>query len=258
MAMAEHAVPGATDGWWLRLYDDHLADLLLERDAEPKDVVDFLIKRLDLRPGDLVFDQCCGIGSLAVPLAQRGLAVVGCDLMPGYVRRAMEKARAAGVAVDLRVADAFEHVPGRPCAGAFNWWTSFGHARDDATNLRMLRRAWESLAPGARFALDTMNVPGVLRGFRAEVVTERDGTILTRHSRLDLDAGLLHKRWSYRFPGVDAVEHDSTVRLYTPWELRALLRAAGFMRVELLGGIDGQPLTIDSPRCIAMATRSTG
>lgn len=246
---------GATDGWWQTLYDDHLADILLEREGDPEDVVSFLVERLGLGPGDRVFDQCCGIASVAVPLAVRGFEVVGCDLIERYVARGRDKARAAGVAVELHASDAFEFVPAAPCDGAFNWWTGFGYAREDDTNLRMLQRAWDALKTGKWFALDTMNVPGVIRGFRPRVVTERGGVTLVRESELDVDAGLLHKRWSYTLADGSVVEHESTVRMHTPWELRALLHAAGFEHVELLGDVNGSPLTVESPRCIALARK---
>lgn len=250
--MAEFAAP---DGWWTDLYDDLLADVLLERHEEPTAVIDFLLGELGVADGARLFDQCCGIGSLAVPLAQRGYDVVGCDLGVGYVERGRAKAAAAGVRVALHYADAFAFVPDTPCAGAFNWWTGFGYAMDDARNLEMLRRAADALVPGGRLVLDTMNVPGVLCDFRPTVHTVRGGIHLTRESALDVDAGLMHKRWVYSDSGGRTVERRSTVRLHSPWELRALLRAAGFARVHMLGDIDGQPLTADSPRCIAVATR---
>ena len=246
---------GAPEGWWGELYDEHLATVLLERDEEPSETIDFLVATLQLSPGDRVFDQCCGIGSLAVPLASRGYDVVGCDLVEGYVARGREDAKRAGVDVELHPADAFEFVPSAPCVGAFNWWTGFGYARDDTQNLRMLARAFESLLPRGRFVLDTMNVPGVIRGFQPEVILERRGIRLVRRSVLDVDAGLLHKRWSYELPDGRTVERESTVRLHTPWELRAMLRAAGFADVDLLGGIDGSSLSVESPRCIAVATK---
>jgi SAM-dependent methyltransferase len=249
------AVRGAVEGWWSELYDEHLATVLLERDEEPAETIDFLVRTLALAPGARVFDQCCGIGSLAVPLAVRGFEVVGCDLIESYVARGREDAERAGVRVELHAADAFEHVPSAPCAGAFNWWTGFGYARDDARNARMLARAYDSLVPGGRFVLDTMNVPGVIRGFRPEVVIERRGIRLVRRSVLDVDAGLLHKRWSYEMPDGRTIDRDSTVRLHTPWELRAMLCAAGFVEVEMIGGIDGSSITVESPRCIAVATK---
>jgi len=253
-------IDAAPDGWWKHLYDDWLADVLLERDAaDVAATVRFLFDALALRPGDRVFDQCCGIGSVAIPLARAGVAVDGVELIDAYVVRGRERARREGVDARLRVGDAFEVGARAPCRGAFNWWTSFGYCRDDAGNARMLARAFESLEPGGRYALDFMNVPGVLRHFEPVVVLERDtpkGLVRrTRVSELDPATGLLHKRWAYDTPAGERVEHPSSVRAYTPPELARLLEGVGFEAIRFVGDLDGRPLDLDSPRCIALARR---
>jgi 2-polyprenyl-3-methyl-5-hydroxy-6-metoxy-1,4-benzoquinol methylase len=82
--------------WWTTLYDDTLADMLLvRRNAEElRTTIAFLGEQLGLRPGAVVFDQCCGIGSLSNPLAEAGARVVGVDQCAAYVERARRGARA--------------------------------------------------------------------------------------------------------------------------------------------------------------------
>src|SRR5262249_52158537 len=150
--------------------------------------------RLELQQGDRVFDQCCGVGGLSVPLGQNGVSVVGVDLIPGYIRRAQETAQRASADCTFRCADAFEFVPEPPCAAAFNWGTSFGYA-DDARNRRMLRCAFAALQPGGYFALDFPNIPGLLRDFQ-RCLTRRQTTdvgviLLLRESEVDLERGRL-------------------------------------------------------------------
>ncbi len=247
--------------WWPSLYDDLLADVLLERGdpAELEATLAFLEQALALRPGLRVFDQCCGIGSIAVPLAAHGLDVVACDLMPDYIARAEADAQARGLHLELQAADAFQFVAAPPCHGAFNWWTSFGYMREDDDNLRMLARAYESLVPGGQFALDFMNVPGILRTFLPRVETRRQTrrgeVLLVRDSAIDLRAMAMTKRWCYRLPDGTEVAHDSWVRLYLPHELVALLERVGFRDVALYGDLHFAALTLNSPRCIAVARR---
>jgi SAM-dependent methyltransferase len=247
--------------WWETLYDEHCADVLLERDdpAEVERTVAFLIDALALDPGGRVFDQCCGIGSLAVPLAARGLEVIAVDQCEAYIARARRDAAARGVTVALHVADAFAFVPDRPCDAAFNWWTSFGYATDDRDNARMLSRAFEALRPGGRFALDVPNLAGVLRGFQPHVVTRRrtprGEVLLVRESTVDLAAGALDKRWTYVLPDGRRVEHRSRLRLHLPHTIAELAAGVGFTDVTLLGGVDGAPLALDSGRCLLVATR---
>lgn len=250
-----------TTEWWTTLYDEHLAEVLLVRkdDVELQKTLRFLHTHLRLQPHARIFDQCCGIGSLAIPLAAQGFHISGCDLGQGYIARANEEAQRAGLAVDLHQADAFDYVPSEPCDAAFNWWTSFGYADSDTQNAEMLKRAFEALKPGGHFALDFMNVPGVLRSFQPEVITTREtrkGPIhLTRLSAVDLTTMTMHKRWSYRLAEGEHVEHQSRVRLYTPRELGELFLRVGFVEVRFFGGLDDEPLTLDSPRCIVVAER---
>ncbi len=246
--------------WWSALYDDVLADMLLEG-TSPEEVaatVRFLVDVLGLEPGARVFDQCAGIGRLAIPLAAWGAEVVAVEQAATYVRRAEASARVAGVALELVTGDAFEFVPSRPCRGALNWATSFGYLRDDAGNLRMLQRALEALEPGGRFALDFLNVPGVLAGFRPCEIDRRGDVIMLRASRLDLAAGLLHKVWTFIGSDGRRVERPSTVRLYTPDRLVALFGEVGFTDVQVFGGVDGRAIALDAPRCIVVGARPRG
>jgi SAM-dependent methyltransferase len=242
------------NAWWKPLYDDLLAEMLLERsDVEP--TLAFLTGTLGLAPGARVLDQCCGIGSLAVPLAARGFRVVGVEQSQKYVDRARTEAERAGVEIELACADACAWAPGAPVDAAFNWWTSFGYAPDDEANVAMLRRAFEALAPGGAFALDFMNVPGVYRGFQRSVVTRKAEVVLVRESEIDLARGAMDKRWTYFLPSGERVVHSSAVRLYQPHDLAALLARAGFEGVRFFGDVNDEPLALDSPRCIAVARR---
>jgi SAM-dependent methyltransferase len=245
--------------WWTDLYDDLLTDVLLDGTtaAELAATVRFLAAELALSPGERVFDQCCGVGRLSIPLARWGAEVVGVEQSPRYVERARERAQAAGVSATTTfiVGDAFEHVPDRPCAAAINWWTSFGYLPDDAANARMLRRAYEALAPGGRFALDMPNVPGLYAAFRPHEITRRGEIVMLRESQLDLARGLLHKRWTFITPDGRRVERPSTIKLYPPDQLVELLEDAGFGGARVFGGVDGRPIALDSPRCIVIARR---
>jgi SAM-dependent methyltransferase len=247
--------------WWAALYDDFLAEQLLVREpGEVESTVAFLFDRLHLSAGSRVLDQCCGIGSVALPLAARGVRVVGVDQAEPYVARATREARERNLPAVFVAADACGFMPGEPVDAAFNWWTSFGYFEDDEANLAMLRRAFDALAPGGLFALDTMNVPGVLRGFQRDVVsrrrTPRGEVLLLRESTIDLAAGRLLKRWTYFSGDRRVVEHASSVKLYMPDVVASMLRRAGFAGVDLLGSLAGEPLALDSPRLIAVARRA--
>ena len=246
--------------WWAALYDDWLAEQLLVRgESDVLGELAFLTERLGLTEGTRVLDQCCGVGSLSLPLAARGVEVIGVDQAAGYVARAERDARARGLSATFFAADAREFVPRAPVHAVFNWWTSFGYSPDDHDNVRMLARAFDALVPGGAFAMDTMNVPGVLRAFQPDVVlrkqTPRGEVLLVRESSIDLARGMMDKRWTYFVGERREVEHRSSVRLYLPDAIVKMLRSVGFVDVELVGSTAGETLCLDSPRLIALARR---
>jgi SAM-dependent methyltransferase len=257
MALPSIVDDGAAD-WVGLLYDDLLADMLLRRDP-PEQEVAFLVRELGIGDGVRVLDQGCGIGSLAIPLGRAGAHMVGVDQSAAYVAEAREAAAAAGIAAEFHAADARGFLPGAPVQAAVSWWTSWGHAPDDAGNLAMLRRVAEALVPGGMFALDTMNVAGVLHGFQAEtnlvrIVARLRGEVrLQRLSEVDAATGRLLKQWIYHLPDGRVVRHRSAMRLYMPWQVAAMLREAGFGDIRLLGSLEGEPVQIGSRRLIALA-----
>jgi SAM-dependent methyltransferase len=250
----------ASAPWWEPFYDDLLADLFLVRtDAdELAATVRFLTEKLGLGPGAVVFDQCCGIGSLSLPLAQRGVHVIGVDWCEAYVRRARQEAGALGLSCEFHRGDAFAFVPEFPCDAAFNWWTSFGYA-DDGQNVLMLQRAFEALRPDGWFALDFPNMGHVLREFQPCLIrrgpVEGGEVLLVRESTLNISVGRLEQQWTYVLPDGRRLVRQSAVRLYLPHVLVDMLQGCGFVEVELYGSVRGEALQTDSPRCICRARK---
>lgn len=262
--MTETAPTSARPDWWTDFYDEDLERGLLDTTsaAAIEETLGFLERVLAIRPGDRVFDQCCGNGRLALPLARRGYEVHGLDQAELYIRSAAELAAREGLSARFEAGDAFEQVCRPAARAALNWWTSFGYAPTAAENRRMIVRAFESLQPGAAFALDWLNVPGILRGFQRDVInrvaTPQGELVLLRESRVDLAAGRLLKTWTWLRPDGERVRRESSVRLYLPHELRELFEAVGFVEVEFFGDTGGAALELDSPRCIVVGRRPGG
>jgi SAM-dependent methyltransferase len=248
--------------WWSSLYDDIVADILLAgKDAnELAGTLDFLCERLELRPGMTVLDQCCGIGNLALPLARRGARVVGIDQCAAYIERAARRAAAEGLDCRFHVGDAANFLPDEPADAVVNWGTSFGYG-EDGGNCTLLRRAYEALRPGGRLVLDVLHVARVMRQFQPVLLHRSAGeggeTLVVRESRLDLAGGALRQRWTFLFPNGRREERGSAIKLYLPHVLAAMLAACNFADVRFFGGVGGEELSLESPRCMVLARRPT-
>lgn len=255
--MAKQADPN----WWKSFYDDTPFYLYLERNdpAELEATVRFLTNVLQVSPGDRLFDQCCGMGSVSIPLAKRGYRMVGVDLCEGFIKRANGDIAGRALSAEFHVGDAFEFSPEEPCDGAFNWYTSFGYSAKDSENIRMLQRAFASLKPGAWFALDFLNAPMIRNNFQPTMVRKLDTPdgeiVITRNCEIDEETDLMKQVWNWQMPDGRKIETPSTLRLYTPGQLVRLFERAGFTNVKLYGNLEGDPRSDRSPRCICVGRR---
>lgn len=248
-------------GWWTRFFDFTYAEFGLvpaseEDENRREQAADFLAQVLRFQPGQTVLDQCCGVGRMSIPVARRGVRVIGVDLAAGYADAARAAAEKEQLDCAFYAADAFEFVAPEPCEAAFNWFTSFGYHRDDRENVRMLARAFESLVPGGRFALDYVSVPRVFRVFHGHPAAHQRGEVwVIEEPAVDFEAGMIRTRWTFLHPDGRRETRRVEIRTYMPNELMALLRQAGFSDLELFGSTAGEPFDRLSRRLIVAGRR---
>lgn len=244
--------------WWKDFYLPETGLFFFGRDlAEIEETSHFLKRALRLQPGDLLFDQCSGNGSISLPLAAEGIRVFGVDWVQHYVDQANAGSSEFDDAVFVQ-GDAFKVVPPRPCKAAINWHSSFGYGGTENHNLGMLQRAYQALEPGGLFALDYQNVPGLFHGFKESLVrrTTSDGheILLVRESSLDFDRGRINQTWTYLLQHERKVR-QSSLALLLPHQIKGMLEACGFESIDLYGDTLGSPLSLQSPRCILVGQK---
>ena len=222
-------------GWWRDFFGERFAATWLRDDAAGERAARGIWDALGLRRGDRVFDQGCGVGRVALPLARLGAAVVGVDASAPYIDEA--RRRGAGLSATFHCEDFFTFQPPGTFDAALSWHTSFGYAEDDTLNRAALMRAFEALRPGGSFVLDYPDMARVQERFRPtheRHVETPDGPVrIERRARLDSERGMLVDEW--RFEGPGGVERAwGETRLYDETQLRSLLASVGFGRIERL------------------------
>ena len=230
---------------WFETMDD---DLWLRPDEVGQDEAHFLKDALHLRQGQAVLDAPCGAGRIAVHLARAGCHVTGYDLREAFIARATKRFRDAGldgafVIGDLRTMD----FQGEFHA-AFNWLGSFGYF-DDGGNLEVAKRYARALLPGGRLLIDQPNREFLIRNF----VAVRDAGSLTVRNRWDREAErVISERV---IGGVSAPRNRSSMRLYTPLQMRLLLEEAGLRAEAMYGSSAGDGWRRSSRRMITVARK---
>ncbi len=213
--------------------------------------VDALVKLLGLLPPARVLDLPCGIGRHAAELARRGFTVTGADLHEPY----LAEARAAAPGVEWLRADMRAFLRPRAFDAVLSLYTSFGYFEDPEDDRRVARNAFESLAPGGAFLVDTMGKE-VLAGKYEERRWDDldDGSRLLTRCTIEDGWRAVRNEWTL-YKGVERRDTSFRHRLYAGTELEVLLLDVGFPDVRLFGWLDGRPYGPGAPRLVAVARR---
>lgn len=212
-----------------------------------------------LKPGARVLDAPCGFGRHAVEFARLGYEVTGVDFNETELERAREAAARAGVAVTLVRQDMRDMDFAGEFDLAVNLAVSIGYFSDDEDRL-LLDRFWRALAPGGTLVLDTRNRDQCVRSMPPEERERFDDWTLRIENEFDPLTSTWHARW-WRLEA-DAPEGstgqligDSEIRLYSAHELRAMLRPDRWSRVDVYGGLDGTPFSLDARHLVVVARK---
>jgi 2-polyprenyl-3-methyl-5-hydroxy-6-metoxy-1,4-benzoquinol methylase len=188
-----------------------------------------------------ILDVGCGTGRHAIELARRGYDVTGLDLSPSQLKRAEEKARAAGVKVKFirKDARAFDFQGGfglviMLCEGGFPLMET------DEMNFLILENCAKSLRKGGKFIFSTLNALYPLVSSLKEILNE--GAVGTKTSKITFDIATLRENSMLEVKddnGKKKILHCSE-RFYMPSELSWMLKTLGFRKVEIFGGTIGK------------------
>lgn len=221
--------------------------------------VEFILEALALgeapQRGRLL-DVPCGDARHAVELAKHGYLVTAVDGAPDNQRAANARAAEAKVTIDFVLGD-MRALPQRDAfSGALCWGNSFGYFPHAETE-QFVASVGASLAPGARFVIDTATCAECLlvelqrRSWQRiddEMVLLLKCEYNTRESRLDT---------TYTSILRDRVVDRRTAHHYvfTSAQLLSMLKRAGFGDIELYGDLDSSSFELGAERLIVVAER---
>jgi ubiquinone/menaquinone biosynthesis C-methylase UbiE len=247
--------------WWRTYFDERYFEMHdpLFTDALSRAEVAGMCELLGLPLGARVLDAPCGWGRHSALLAGAGMHVVGADISLDLLRHAPRgedpDAAAAGAERAAYVAADIRHLP-FPAASftaVLNVFTSLGLFLSDEDDRAALCEARRVLEPGGALLFESMHRDDVLRSFApSDEWTLPDGTQVQVRRRFDAVSGISHERLRWR-RGEMSGRKTHALRLRTATEIDALLRAAGFSRIDYFGSFAGRPFSYRSASLIALA-----
>jgi SAM-dependent methyltransferase len=209
------------------VYDD--MHFVVDRESELAATVDFLQARAGAGP---VLELGIGTGRVALPLAARGVAVVGIDASPRMLDRL--RAKPGGRDLPVAVGDfADVDAPGGPFGLAYVVFNTFFALCSQDAQVRCFANVATALRPGGAFVVEAF-VPDPARfdrGQRVEAVDIAGET--TRVSVSVHDQASQRVRAHHLVLGPEGV-HTYPVDLRYAWpsELDLMARLAGLERTE--------------------------
>jgi ubiquinone/menaquinone biosynthesis C-methylase UbiE len=241
--------------WWRDFFDEEYPVLYagaLEPERTEREVA-AAAGILKLKDGLRLLDLCCGTGRHAVALQRRGARVTGIDSSSKLLTLARAKAERVGSFPRFVLGDARE-LPLRSASfdAAICLFNSIGYGTD-AEALAMLREA-RRCAPV--LLLETAHRDEHVRSSAPGPTfewTERAGVRVLVERWIDPVPGLSRAIFRIQRPERPEVVKELRHRLYSATELVAMLRKAGYERIECFGDYDRRAFTIDSPLFLAHA-----
>ncbi len=221
--------------------------------AEIKTSVDSILELAPIEPGSPVLDVCCGVGRHTSEFARRGYKVTGVDITQAYLDAAKETSVGTPLQPELIHQDARKFVRPKAFSLCLNLFTSFGYFNDPDDDILMLHNCAKNLMPGGWFILDTLGKEVEARDFIPFEEFEREGWKVRTEYEVMNDWEGLRNRWILR-DGETVVDRSFVLRMYSAFEMKSVLRKAGFTKIDIFGGLDGRPYDQNALSLVARAT----
>ncbi len=222
------------------------------------DVVEDIPFFVDLaeRVGGPVLELGCGTGRISLPIARKGVEVVGVDISLPMVRKAVKRAGEEDLPVMCFVGDMRGFALKKRFPLIIVPFNAFSHLYTLEDVEGFFRSSLSALRDGGKMVIDVFNPDAnILRGspVRRLVGSYVDGkgreVVVYGTNWYDAFTQVNHVKW-YFTRGDEQWVREFTMRVFFPQEIVNYARLMGFRVEAVYGDYDGGEITASSPRIV--------
>lgn len=205
---------------------------------------DFFVEEA-VRLGGPVLEVACGTGRITIPIAQKGIEIVGLDISPGMLAQAKKKSIAEKLKIEWVHADCRNFNLNRKFKFIFIPFNSMQHLHDQSSLEAFFQQVKKHLAPGGTFVIDVFNPSLSLlnrnpteRFEVMDVVDSVSGEQIYIEEMVHYNATtqINHIKWYYSVKNKKDFRVDElNLRCFFPQELDMLVQYNGFEIIQKFG-----------------------
>jgi cyclopropane fatty-acyl-phospholipid synthase-like methyltransferase len=229
-------------GWWDDFFPEFRPFFGLASRKATNAHVRYVIEKLNLKPGKKFLDCPCGIGTVGMPMAKKGIKVTGVDITQSYLDEFETKARQRSLKVDLYREDMRRIDFNSEFDAAGNLGTSFGYFEKESDNSLTIKKIYQALKPGGKFLLHVINRDWIMAHYQSHDWQEIAGVKSISKRYFDYSTSINHGTWYFIRDGKEKVFKVS-LRMYSYHELIALFKKVGFVDIEGFGSTNNEPIS---------------
>ena len=243
----------------MNLYDDPFLYDLVHGNFADAETFRFYSKQIE-RFGSPVLELACGSGHILVPLAEKGVEIVGIDMSDEMLVACRRKADERNVKVRVQKGDMREFELHQKFMLIYAAGNSFQHINKIEEISACFACVKRHLAPGGRFIVEVFNpyIPLLVReAERRFMMGEFGDFVLSEDVNYDAATQINHINWHFWHRPTNKVKTLSfAMRQFFPQELDAFFAYNGFFIEQKFGDLDGLQFTSNSRKQVVIASLS--
>ena len=202
-----------------------------------------------------VLDLGCGPGRHCLALAKMGYEVTGVDMSAYLLSKAQDKAQEQSMKIQFSQTDMLNYTNKKAQDLIVNMFNSFGYFDTQEKNQQVIDNAYHNLADTGTFLIDTVGKETLARNIEPVHLSEyANGDLRIERPLLIDNMQVFSNEWIL-ISGDEVFRRSYQHFVYTPVEMTAMCKQAGFNNVRIYGSLAGDAYDLESERLVVVAEK---